>query len=90
MLKLNTAELRHVASELKAGDAVLLSGTVFTARDAAHKRIIALLENGGELPFSLKDAVIYYAGPTQTPKGRVCGSFGPTTSCRMDAFITTT
>ncbi len=86
MLKLNTAELRLVAPELKAGDSVLLSGTVYTARDAAHKRITDLMENGGELPFSLRDAVIYYAGPTQTPIGKVCGSFGPTTSCRMDAF----
>ena len=86
MLKLNTAELRLVVKELKAGDSILLSGVVYTARDAAHKRITQLLENGGELPFSLKNSVIYYAGPTQTPKGRVCGSFGPTTSCRMDAF----
>ncbi len=86
MLKLNTAELRLAAPELKAGDCIELSGTVYTARDAAHKRIVGLLDNGGVLPFDLRDAVIYYAGPTQTPKGKVCGSFGPTTSCRMDAF----
>lgn len=86
MIRVNTAEIRSAAGQLRAGDAIELSGVVYTARDAAHKRIIALLENGGELPFSLRDAVIYYAGPTQTPMGRVCGSFGPTTSCRMDGF----
>lgn len=86
MLSIYTDELRRAAPQLRAGDALLLSGVVYTARDAAHKRITDILENGGQLPFSLKDAVIYYAGPTQTPVGRVCGSFGPTTSCRMDAF----
>lgn len=86
MLSLNTADLSLAVAELRAGDGVELSGVVYTARDAAHKRIMDILENGGELPFSLQGAVIYYAGPTQTPRGAVCGSFGPTTSCRMDAF----
>ncbi len=71
---------------LKAGDTVYLSGTVYTARDAAHKRIHALLEAGERLPFPLAGSFVYYAGPTPAPEGRVCGSFGPTTSCRMDAF----
>lgn len=71
---------------LKAGDTVSLSGIVYTARDAAHKRICALLDAGESLPFSLAGSFVYYAGPTPAPAGRVCGSFGPTTSCRMDKF----
>lgn len=86
MIRICTDELHAVAPSLRAGDTVELSGVVYTARDAAHKRICALLDEGAALPFDLKGAVIYYAGPTQTPKGRVCGSFGPTTSCRMDGF----
>ena len=86
MTRLYTDEIRNAADTLRAGDMVALSGVVYTARDAVHKIIKETVENGGEAPFSLQDAVIYYAGPTQTPKGRVCGSFGPTTSGRMDAF----
>ncbi len=86
MIRLDTADIKKTAKELKAGDEVLLSGTVYTARDAAHKLISGLLAEGKELPFPLEGAVIYYAGPTQTPRGAVCGSFGPTTSGRMDAF----
>jgi len=86
--------MRHVCvcesaewiSTLHAGETVLLSGTVYTARDAAHKRMMALLEQGRELPFPLDGSFVYYAGPTPAPAGRVCGSFGPTTSCRMDGF----
>ena len=65
---------------------MLLSGTVYTSRDAAHKRICALLDSGEELPFDLKDAAIYYAGPTPTKPGDVIGSCGPTTSSRMDVY----
>ena len=84
--RLQTQELRAAASGLKAGDRVLLSGTVYTARDAAHGRIFEALDNGDPLPFPLKDAVIYYAGPTpQKPDGQI-GAFGPTTSARMDKF----
>ncbi len=72
--------------ELHAGDTLLLSGTVYTARDAAHKKMAELLAAGNPLPFPLEGAFLYYAGPTPAPEGRVCGSFGPTTSCRMDAF----
>lgn len=89
MLKLTTDELREKAHLLHAGDEVLLSGVVYTARDAAHKLLTESIKNGTPLPFELDGAVIYYAGPTQTPKGQVCGSFGPTTSCRMDAFTPT-
>ncbi|MCI9598543.1 MAG: Fe-S-containing hydro-lyase [Firmicutes bacterium] len=72
--------------DLKAGDAVLLTGTVYTARDAAHKRMIDMLERGESLPFDLKNAVIYYVGPTPEKPGNPIGSAGPTTSYRMDAY----
>lgn len=83
---LNTAELKEKAVMLRAGDRVLLSGTVYTSRDAAHKRLVALLNEGGQLPFCLDGACIYYAGPTPSPEGLPIGSCGPTTSCRMDPF----
>lgn len=85
-IKINAANLKEEARRLKAGDQVLLSGTVYTARDAAHKRIFALMEEGKPLPFPLEGAVIYYAGPTPTPEGMAIGSCGPTTSGRMDPF----
>lgn len=71
---------------LRAGDVVFLSGTLYTARDAAHKKLIELLDEGKELPFDLQGAVIYYVGPTPPPPGYAIGSAGPTTSYRMDAF----
>ncbi|MBO4894520.1 MAG: fumarate hydratase C-terminal domain-containing protein [Clostridia bacterium] len=83
---IDTSEIKEYAEKLRAGDSVKLSGTVYTSRDAAHKRIFELLENGGELPFEIDGASIYYAGPTPTPEGRVIGSCGPTTSGRMDKF----
>ena len=83
---LNTAELRAHAKEIKVGDMVNLSGTIYTARDAAHKRLFAMLDEGKDLPFDVKDAVIYYAGPTQAKPGEVIGSIGPTTSGRMDPY----
>lgn len=72
--------------KLKTGERILLSGTVYTARDAAHKRITEQMEMGEELPFPLQNATIYYAGPTPTPEGKVIGSCGPTTSGRMDVY----
>lgn len=72
--------------QLKTGDKVLLNGTIFTARDAAHKRIIEYLQSGEALPFSLSDAAIFYAGPTPTKPNAVCGAIGPTTSTRMDKY----
>ena len=83
---INVDELKKRASELNIGDRVLLSGTVYTARDAAHKRIFELLDKGEELPFDLRGACIYYAGPTPAREGTVIGSCGPTTSSRMDRF----
>lgn len=85
-IKLNTNELKEKAPQLKAGEQVLLSGTVYTARDAAHKRIFQLLDEEKPLPFPLEGAAIYYAGPTPTPPGIAIGSCGPTTSVRMDPF----
>lgn len=82
----NSAQLIEYVDKLKAGDRVLLSGTVYTARDAAHKRIKSMLDNGETLPFDLNYALIYYAGPTPTPDGLAIGSCGPTTSSRMDKF----
>ena len=73
-------------SLLKAGDSVLLSGTILTGRDCAHKRICEFLARGEKPPFDLKGETIYYAGPCPAPDGKACGSCGPTTSARMDAF----
>ncbi len=87
--KINTPLSREAAEELCCGDSILLSGEIYTARDAAHKRMIETLEQGGELPFDIKDKIIYYAGPTPTKPGRIIGSCGPTTSCRMDAYAPT-
>lgn len=72
--------------KLRAGDSVLLSGTVYTARDAAHKRMCELLERGEPLPFDIKNAAVYYVGPTPEHDGLRIGSAGPTTSGRMDAY----
>ena len=83
---INTNELRDYCSILSAGDKVYLSGTVYTSRDAAHKRIFELMDSNKELPYDLKNSVIYYAGPTPTPDNLPIGSCGPTTSCRMDSF----
>lgn len=84
--KFNTNELKNYIEKLKAGDRVLLSGVVYTSRDAAHKRIYESLQNNEELAFDLEGAVVYYAGPTPTPEGMSIGSCGPTTSSRMDVY----
>ena len=86
---INVSDLRAASKELHAGDEIFLSGTVYCARDAAHKRIMSLIEKGEPLPFPIKDAVIYYCGPTATKPGTVIGSAGPTTSTRMDGFMET-
>ena len=83
-MRLYTDELS--TASLNAGEPLTLSGILYTARDAAHKRFMALLDAGQELPFPLKGAAIYYAGPTEAPPGAVIGSCGPTTSGRMDSF----
>ncbi len=82
-------EVQSLAGQLKslrAGQEILLSGVVYTARDQAHKRMLKALTSGKKLPFDLKRAVVYYCGPTRTRPGRVIGSCGPTTSRRMDPF----
>jgi len=71
---------------LRAGDRVLFSGIIYTARDAAHQRLVSLLEVGEDLPFDIRGQVLYYTGPSPTPPGKVIGSAGPTTSCRMDPY----
>ncbi|MDD5427652.1 MAG: FumA C-terminus/TtdB family hydratase beta subunit [Candidatus Omnitrophica bacterium] len=85
-IKLRTPITSQAAMSLKAGDEVLLSGVILTARDAAHKRLHDLIVRGKPVPLNLKDAVIYYAGPTPPRPGRAIGSCGPTTSSRMDPF----
>ena len=86
MIALNTENAHEWSRELRAGDRILLSGTVYTARDAAHKKIMEKLARGEELPFDLDGAVIYYAGPTPAKNGMAIGSCGPTTSSRMDPY----
>lgn len=86
MRQIHTSELKFVIPELRAGEKILLSGTVYTSRDAAHKRIMALLDRGEQLPYPLEGSVIYYAGPTPAQKGMAVGSCGPTTSSRMDPY----
>lgn len=86
MISLTTPLTEEVRKKLKAGDEVSLSGTILTARDAAHKRLYDLIRKGRPLPLNLKDNVIYYCGPTPARPGRPIGSCGPTTSSRMDAF----
>lgn len=86
MTELLVKDLPEKAQTLRAGDRVLLSGVLYTARDAAHKRIFELLDSGEELPFDINGAIIYYTGPTPACEGRTVGSCGPTTSSRMDRF----
>ena len=78
---------KDIAGDLKAGEYVLLSGTIYTARDAAHKRLVEALERGEALPFPPEGATIYYTGPTPAPPGAVIGSAGPTTAYRMDPYV---
>ncbi len=84
--RIHTGELKELAKGLRAGDRVLLSGTIYTARDAAHKRMIEALEAGEKLPVDMPGAVIYYAGPTPGQQGMAVGACGPTTASRMNKF----
>lgn len=86
MIKLNLPIDKEQIKKLHAGDSVLLSGTMYTARDCAHKRLKEMLERGEPLPFDLNGAFIYYAGPCPAKPGYASGSCGPTTSARMDAY----
>jgi fumarate hydratase subunit beta len=88
-IQLHTDNLKHAVETLHAYDKVFLTGTIYTARDAAHKLLVSQIEKNEELPFSLEGAVIYYAGPTQAPSHLPIGSCGPTTSSRMDPFTPT-
>jgi fumarate hydratase subunit beta len=85
-LKIRAPLTDQTVLELRVGQRILLSGTIYTARDEAHRRLFELIQKGEPLPFDLRGSVIYYAGPSSTPPGRVIGSIGPTTSSRMDPF----
>ena len=86
---IETPLTKEKVKELHAGDYVYITGTVYTARDAAHKRMVEQKEQGMELPFIMKDQIVYYLGPTPNREGQVIGSAGPTTSSRMDKYAPT-
>ena len=85
-IRLETPLTYDKIKDLKAGDSILLSGVIYSARDAAHKRLIELLDAGKELPIEIEDQTIYYVGPSPEKPGQVIGSAGPTTSYRMDDY----
>ncbi len=89
MIKLETPLTVEKLATLKAGDEILLSGTIYTGRDAAHKRLLELHNEGKKLPFDMVDQTIFYVGPTPSKEGQVFGSGGPTTSGRMDMYAPT-
>ena len=84
--ELTTPLTDEAVGKLRAGDVVRLTGTIYTARDAAHKRLMDLLDKGEALPFELQGAAVYYVGPSPAPPGRPIGAAGPTTSYRMDTY----
>ena len=86
MIRLSPPLTDEVVERLRAGDRVLITGTVYTARDAAHARLVDLIRRGEPLPFDLQGQIIYFVGPTPAPPGRPIGSAGPTTSYRMDPY----
>jgi len=86
VIKITTPLSDEVVDSLKSGDQVSINGILYTARDAAHKRLIDLLDHGDELPFDIKGQIIYYVGPTPAKPGTIIGSAGPTTSYRMDTY----
>lgn len=88
-INITTPLTKEIAATLKVGDVVNISGTIYTARDAAHKRMIETLERGEELPISMKDTILYYMGPSPAREGRPIGSAGPTTASRMDKYAPT-
>ena len=83
---INAPITKEVASELVSGDMVYITGTIYTARDAAHKRMAEVLSKGGKLPIDIEDNIIYYMGPSPAREGRPIGSAGPTTASRMDKY----
>ena len=86
LIRLTPPLTNEDVSALKIGDRILISGVIYTGRDAAHKRLFDLLKEGRELPFDIQGQIIYYVGPTPAKPGQVFGSAGPTTSYRMDAY----
>jgi fumarate hydratase subunit beta len=84
--RIMTPLTKEMVRELRAGESILLSGYIYTARDAAHKRLVELIDENKELPFDIENQVIYYVGPTPAKPGKPIGSAGPTTSYRMDAY----
>ena len=88
-VKITTPLTQEKVQQLRAGDSCLISGVIYTARDAAHKRLCELVEAGKELPLDVKDCIIYFVGPTPAKPGHAIGSAGPTTSYRMDAYSPT-
>ena len=88
-IKITTPLTREKVKNLRSGDSCLISGVIYTARDAAHKRLCELVEAGKELPLDVKDSIIYFVGPTPAKPGQAIGSAGPTTSYRMDAYSPT-
>lgn len=87
-IKIQTPLTNDVIKQLKIGDEVFLSGIIYTARDAAHQKLVDLMAQGKELPFDAEGSVIYYVGPSPAKPGQVIGAAGPTTSYRMDPFVT--
>lgn len=85
-IRITTPISSETIAKLRAGDTVALSGKILTGRDAAHKRMLELLDSGKHIPFDIKGQIIYYVGPTPAPPGRAIGAAGPTTSYRMDAY----
>ncbi|MGC7873401.1 Fe-S-containing hydro-lyase [Desulfosporosinus sp. SYSU MS00001] len=89
VVRIETPLTHEKVAQLKSGDNVLLSGVIYTGRDAAHKKMVEALARGEELPFNVKDQIIFFVGPTPPKPGQVIGSAGPTTSYRMDAYSPT-
>ena len=87
--RLDTPLTEKVRRNLRAGDRVLINGTIYTARDMAHKRLVEVIKKEGKLPFDLRNQIIYYTGPTPAKEGEIIGSCGPTTSSRMDKYTPT-
>ncbi|MFL0247572.1 Fe-S-containing hydro-lyase [Candidatus Clostridium stratigraminis] len=84
--RITTPLTKEKVKELKVGDTVLITGTIYTARDAAHKRLVELIDKGEKLPMNVEDSIVYYVGPTPAKPGQAIGSAGPTTSYRMDSY----
>ncbi len=85
-LYIDVSDLKEKIEQIDTGDMVYISGDIYTARDAAHKRMSEALENGGSLPFDIKGQIIYYMGPSPARPGKIIGSAGPTTASRMDKY----